>query len=106
MKRVPRQLDNISFALKSGEILGVAGVSGCGQKELCEAIAGLQKIDNGTILYKGENIEHKSPREIIKRGITMSFIPEDRLGMGLAASLSITDNMMLKKYNEGKTPFC
>ncbi len=100
-----KAIDDISFKLSSGEILGVAGVSGCGQKELCEAIAGLQKIENGTILYKGEHIEDMSPREIIKRGITMSFIPEDRLGMGLAASLSITDNMMLKKYNEGNTPF-
>ena len=100
-----KALDNISFVLKEGEILGVAGVSGCGQKELCEAIAGLQKIESGTILYKGEHIDDKSPREIIKRGITMSFIPEDRLGMGLAASLSITDNMMLKKYNEGRSVF-
>lgn len=100
-----KAIDNVSFTVNSGEILGVAGVSGCGQKELCEAIAGLQKIKSGTILYKGEPIEQKSPREIINRGISMSFIPEDRLGMGLAASLSITDNMMLKSYRGGKGPF-
>ncbi len=92
-------LDQVSFQLFGGEILGVAGVSGCGQKELCEAIAGLIPVAPGSeILYKNENIEGQSPRSIIKKGISMSFIPEDRLGMGLAASLSITDNMMLKSY--------
>lgn len=99
-------LQDVSFSLKSGEILGVAGVSGCGQKELCEAIAGLQKTEAGSsIIYKSEHIEGKSPREIIERGISMSFIPEDRLGMGLAASLGITDNMMLKSYIDSKGPF-
>ena len=96
---------DVSFDLKKGEILGVAGVAGSGQKELCEAIAGLQKIDKGAILYNQKNIEGKTPKEIIDLGISMSFIPEDRLGMGLAASLSITDNMMLKSYREAKGPF-
>ncbi len=98
-------IDDISFAIRKGEILGVAGVTGCGQKELCEALAGLIPIETGSILYKGEAIQGDSPREIIKRGISMSFIPEDRLGMGLAASLSITDNMMLKNYVNAKGPF-
>ena len=99
-----KAIDDISFAIRSGEILGVAGVAGCGQKELCEAIAGLIPIESGSILYRGEHIEGHSPQDIIERGISMSFIPEDRLGMGLAASLSVTDNMMLKNYNEGKGP--
>lgn len=98
-------IDDISFDLKRGEILGVAGVAGSGQKELCEAITGLQKIKKGAILYKKENIEGKTPKDIIDLGISMSFIPEDRLGMGLAASLDITDNMLLKTYRKGKTPF-
>jgi simple sugar transport system ATP-binding protein len=98
-------IDDISFAIRKGEIIGVAGVTGCGQKELCEALAGLLPIESGSILYKGEHIEGDSPRDIIKRGISMSFIPEDRLGMGLAASLSITDNMMLKNYVNNKGPF-
>lgn len=98
-------IDDVSFAIRKGEILGVAGVTGCGQKELCEALAGLISIESGSILYNGEHIEGDSPREIIKRGISMSFIPEDRLGMGLAASLSITDNMMLKNYVNAKGPF-
>lgn len=98
-------VEDISFALQSGEILGVAGVSGCGQKELCEAIAGLVRLKSGEIYYGEERIDGKSPREIIRRGISMSFIPEDRLGMGLAASMSITDNMMLKNYRDARGPF-
>ena len=88
-----------------GEILGVAGVAGSGQKELCETIAGLQKVKEGAILYKKENIVGKTPREIIKKGISMSFIPEDRLGMGLAASMGMVDNMLLKSYLNGRGPF-
>jgi ABC-type uncharacterized transport system ATPase subunit len=99
------RLDDVTFNLHGGEILGVAGVAGSGQKELCETIAGLQPLKKGAILYKKENIEGKSPREIIKLGISMSFIPEDRLGMGLAASLDIADNMMLKNYRDPRSPF-
>ena len=100
-----RAVDAVSFTVHGGEIVGVAGVSGGGQKELCEAIAGLQKIQDGSILFRDTHIEGKTPKEIIDLGISMSFIPEDRLGMGLAASLSITDNMMLKNYKERKGPF-
>jgi len=91
-------IDNVSFSIRGGEILGVAGISGSGQKELCEALAGLRPIIGGAIEHKGDNIVGMSPKEIIKKGISMSFIPEDRLGMGLAPSLSITDNMILKNY--------
>lgn len=98
-------LDDVSFNLNSGEILGVAGIAGSGQKELCETIAGLQKVEEGAILYNKQNIIGKSPREIIKLGISMSFIPEDRLGMGLVASMGMVDNMLLKSYSDGKSPF-
>ncbi len=98
-------IKKLSFDLYEGEILGVAGVAGSGQKELCEAIAGLYPIKKGVVLYKDINIEGKSPREIIDLGISMSFIPEDRLGMGLAASLDIVDNMMLKTYRNSKGIF-
>ena len=91
-------LKDISFELKAGEILGVAGVSGSGQKELCEAIAGLYPVTNGSITYMDENIVGKTPRQIIKKGISMSFIPEDRLGMGLVASMDMVDNLILKTY--------
>lgn len=91
-------LDNVSFSLKQGEVLGVAGVAGSGQKELCESIAGLQRAEKGRILFNGENILGKSPREIIKLGIRMGFIPEDRLGMGLVAAMDLVHNIILKEY--------
>lgn len=101
-----RAIDNVSFKVRRGEILGVAGISGSGQKELCEAIAGLEKVKSGTIEFMGQTISGKSPLDIINLGIAMSFIPEDRLGMGLAGSLNITDNMMLKTYRGNKfNPF-
>ena len=98
-------LDDVSFHIHSGEILGVAGVAGSGQKELCEAIAGLIPARKGAVLYKKENILGKSPDDIIDLGISMSFVPEDRLGMGLVASMGMTDNMLLKSYRGGKGPF-
>ncbi|MBQ3504614.1 MAG: ABC transporter ATP-binding protein [Oscillospiraceae bacterium] len=98
-------INDVSFYIRGGEILGVAGIAGCGQKELCEAIAGLRPIERGQMIHKGENIVGLAPKTILEKGISMSFIPEDRLGMGLAPSLSITDNMILKKYSDGKGPF-
>ncbi len=92
-------LEEISFTLYGGEILGVAGVAGSGQKEICEAIAGLTPVKKGRIFFEGENIIGKSPRDIIKKGIRMGFIPEDRLGMGLVGNMDITDNVMLKDYH-------
>ena len=100
-----RAIDKTSFYIRGGEILGVAGIAGCGQKELCEAIAGLRKIKSGFIMHKGESIVGLPPKTIIEKGVSMSFIPEDRLGMGLAPNFSITDNMMLKTYVQGKGPF-
>lgn len=97
-----RGLNNVSFKLKSGEILGVAGVAGSGQRELCETIAGLMEAKTGAILYKKENILGKSPDEIINLGISMSFVPEDRLGMGLVGSMDMVDNMLLKSYKKNK----
>ena len=97
-----KALDDISFELKTGEILGVAGVAGSGQKELCETIAGLYPIANGDINYDGESLVGKNPRDIIKMGISMSFIPEDRLGMGLVASMDMVDNLILKDYQNKK----
>lgn len=91
-------IDHVNFYIRGGEILGVAGISGCGQKELCEAIAGLRPIESGDINHKGESIVKLAPEQIIAKGISMSFIPEDRLGMGLAPSMSVADNMILKTY--------
>ena len=99
-----KAIDGVNFYIRGGEILGVAGIAGCGQKELCEAIAGLRPIEKGQMIHKGDNIVGLPPKVIHEKGISMSFIPEDRLGMGLAPSLSITDNMLLKNYAEGFSP--
>ncbi len=158
-------LDNASFILRSGEILGVAGISGSGQKELLEAIAGLRRYHGGDIIFhnpkkekpvtlfhhsiakikrmskegyfhdkngnkidvsntpnkiveemvKNEEIifyddeiidlKDKKPIEIRNLGIKLSFVPEDRLGMGLVGSMDIVDNMMLRSYRKGKGLF-
>ena len=98
-------LDDVNFSIRSGEILGVAGIAGSGQKELCETIAGLIQPTQGAILYKKENLAGKTPRELIDLGISMSFVPEDRLGMGLVAGMGMPDNMLLKTYTHGKGPF-
>lgn len=95
-------LKDISFNITAGEILGVAGIAGSGQKELCESIAGLYPVKSGEISFKGESLLGKSPREIITRGITMSYVPEDRLGMGLVASMDMVDNVILKSYQNKK----
>lgn len=100
-----KALDEVSFKIKRGEILGVAGVAGSGQKELCETIAGLMNAKEGAILYNKENLIGKTPSQIIDMGISMSFVPEDRLGMGLVASMGMTDNMLLKNYRDAKGPF-
>ncbi len=95
-------LDGVSFGLREGEVLGVAGVAGSGQKALCEGIAGLQKVAGGSISLDGKRIDGLSPREIIRRGVSMAYIPEDRLGMGLVGGMSIPDNLLLKKYRDRK----
>lgn len=104
-------LDNISFSAYSGEILGIAGISGSGQRELLEAIAGLQKIHDGDIVYnnpktgKSDNLRDKTPMQIRELGVRLSFVPEDRLGMGLVGNMDITDNMMLRSYRKGHSMF-
>lgn len=97
-----RVLDDISFSVNGGEILGVAGVAGSGQKELCEAIAGLYPVKSGNILFKGQNIVGVNPYDIINMGVSMSFIPEDRLGMGLVANMDMVNNVILKDYRRQK----
>lgn len=99
------KLKNVSFDLYHGEILGVAGIAGSGQKELCEAIAGLQDVKQGEIIFKEQNLAKLTPRQIIELGIHMSFVPEDRLGMGLVASMDMVDNLLLKKYQKQKGLF-
>ena len=104
------KLDDVSFTACSGEILGIAGISGCGQKELLEAIAGLQKVESGSICYveddgTREELVGKDPLSIADTGVCLSFVPEDRLGMGLVGSMDLTDNMMLRSFRKGKSFF-
>ena len=103
-------LDDASFDVYGGEILGIAGISGNGQKELLEAIAGLQPTQRGaSVEYYAPDaapvqLIGKSPKAIREAGIHLSFVPEDRLGMGLVGSMGMTDNMMLKSYGKGHSP--
>ena len=105
------KLEDVSFTANSGEILGIAGISGCGQKELLEAIAGLQPVEAGSITYidpqtgEKEELLGKDPRAISAMGVALSFVPEDRLGMGLVGSMDLTDNMMLRSFRRGKSIF-
>lgn len=105
-------LDNVSFKANSGEILGIAGIAGSGQRELLEAIAGLQRLENGDVVYfdpKDDNREidlrQKTPTQIRDLGVRLSFVPEDRLGMGLVGNMDLTDNMMLRSYGKGHSMF-
>ena len=104
-------LDGISFCANAGEILGVAGIAGSGQKELLETIAGLQRADKGEIIYTDpetgapENLRDKTPIQIRDLGVRLSFVPEDRLGMGLVGNMDIIDNMMLRSYSKGHSVF-
>lgn len=107
-----RVLSDISFTANAGEILGIAGISGNGQKELLEAITGLQPIESGEILYYTKHDSHvveklhkMKAEDIYALGIRMSFVPEDRLGMGLVGSMDITDNMMIRSYKKGHSFF-
>ncbi len=158
-------LNHVSFVARSGEILGIAGIAGSGQRELLEAIAGLQQLDSGEIIFNrpkknlpvsffhkdlkeikqlagegkfhyedgtpvdlskmnnGEirklvndgkilfnedevmNLRHKTPLQIREIGVRLSFVPEDRLGMGLVGNMDIIDNMMLRSYRKGNSVF-
>lgn len=100
-------LSDVTFTAKAGEILGIAGIAGSGQRELLETIAGLQPMVTGGVQYvapdtgKIEFLRDKTPLQIREMGIRLSFVPEDRLGMGLVGSMGTVDNMMLRSYRKG-----
>jgi len=103
-----KRLDHVSFTAMGGEILGIAGIAGSGQKELLESIAGLQPLQSGasvryTPIGAGSPVElvGKTPLQIKQAGVSLAFVPEDRLGMGLVGSLGMTGNMLLRSYRKG-----
>ena len=104
-------LDDVSFSVRGGEILGIAGIAGSGQRELLEAIAGLQRLQTGDIYYTDPkdgsvvDLRQKTPLQIRDMGVRLSFVPEDRLGMGLVGNMDIVDNMMLRSYRKGRSMF-
>jgi simple sugar transport system ATP-binding protein len=89
-------VEDVSFFVREGEILGVAGVAGNGQRELAEAISGMRRARAGSIRVAGTLLRGGDPREAIRARI--SHVPEDRLGTGLAPSLSVTSNVAIKTY--------
>jgi len=105
-----KKLDGVSFTALGGEILGVAGIAGSGQKELLEAISGLCPVAAGEVLYTPDggapaDLVGKTPMQIRKAGVAMAFVPEDRLGMGLVGSMGMTGNMMLRSWKKGRGVF-
>ena len=105
-----KTLDDVDLTVNTGEILGIAGISGSGQKELLEAIAGLQEVQSGSIrllLDEGKDMELSEMDSIAinEAGISLAFVPEDRIGMGLVGDMDMTDNMMIRSYRSGKGPF-
>ena len=104
------KLEDVSFTANAGEILGIAGISGSGQKELLEAIAGLQPCEKGSIAYieddgSRDQLIGKDPLKIQELGVVLSFVPEDRLGMGLVGNMDLSDNMMLRSFRKGHSVF-
>ena len=106
-----KMLDDVSFDIRSGEILGIAGIAGSGQKELLEAIAGLHAAKDGSRItyYTDEkeevNLIEMNPLEMKRHQVSIAFVPEDRLGMGLVGNMDMIDNMMLRSYRNGKSFF-
>ncbi len=106
-----KRLDNVTFTVNAGEVLGIAGIAGSGQRELLESIAGLYPVASGSVTYY--NPDNDQPKELVglspmairKSGIAMSFVPEDRLGMGLVGSMGMTGNMMLRSWRKGGSIF-
>lgn len=90
-------LKGLSLDLRRGEILGIAGVSGNGQKELAEVISGLRKVTKGRIFLNGKEVTNFSPEKMIKEGL--GFIPEDRLHVGTIPSFTIWENLILKDHD-------
>jgi simple sugar transport system ATP-binding protein len=93
----PTALAGVSLEVKAGEIVGIAGVSGNGQRELAEAISGLRKVAKGRVLLNGKSITNLPPQRIIRQGL--GYIPEDRLHVGTIPSFTVWENLILKDHH-------
>jgi general nucleoside transport system ATP-binding protein len=91
-------LRGVDLTVHTGEIVGVAGVAGNGQRELAEVITGMRRLTAGTVAVTGKRMRSGDPLSAIRRGV--SHVPEDRMGTGVAPSLSIADNLVLKAYRK------
>jgi len=91
-------LKGVSFKVYEGEIFGIAGVAGNGQKELIEVVTGLRKATAGKVYIMGEDVTNKPPRVILKKNV--AHIPEERIEMGIVPNMNISENLILKYYNE------
>lgn len=91
-------LEDISFDIRPGEVLGIAGVDGNGQKELSELVAGVRKPTEGTLSFLGEDITLLGTRQRFKRGIT--YITDDRHADGLVLAMNVEENLMLRQFNQ------
>ena len=105
-------LKDVTFTARAGEIFGIAGIAGSGQRELLETIAGLYRPEHGDIYYVDPDdddneidLKKKTPAQIRELGVRLSFVPEDRLGMGLVGNMDLTDNVMLRSYGKGHSLF-
>ncbi len=89
---------DVSFTVRTGEIIGIAGVSGNGQRELADAIAGLRMADSGTVTVDDTDVTALPPKK--RFGAGLAYVPEDRLGVGLAPALSVIDNSVMRQYRD------
>jgi simple sugar transport system ATP-binding protein len=92
------QVNGLSFDLRAGEILGIAGVQGNGQTELCEALLGLRPVAGGTVTLDDLGLTHAAPRARLRAGI--AYVPEDRTEDGLVGSFSVAENLVLDLYDQ------
>ncbi|MDI7274573.1 MAG: ABC transporter ATP-binding protein [Anaerolineae bacterium] len=93
-----RALRDVSFAICEGEILGIAGVAGNGQRELAEVITGLRKASQGQVILRGRRAASRTPLELIRAGV--SHVPEDRSEMGLVGNMAVAENLAMKAYRQ------
>ena len=91
-------LRGVSLAVRGGEIVGIAGVAGNGQRELAETLTGMRAATSGRVSVSGRDLRPGDPRDAIAHGV--AHVPEDRLGTGVAPSLSIASNTVLKAYRD------